>query len=197
MSIANLFQLSVTPSPAFFQWTGAGSIDRQVSQAFTKELAVSLDTCTSTNLAKYKVHFAPGCPLWWWMSATYSLSSRLLIIVQLLSTGSFPSLSKSIHLCGTLVRLSTWFWQDFTSFTSMVSPYSFASNRKVPSRHLTSISPATLMFTHALPVKVLRSTGAHTLNQWPSVTLSPPTEGPNWFLWGPRPVQLDWCAERR
>ena len=152
MSIANLFQLSITPSPPFFQRTGAGSIDRHVSQAFTTDLAVSLDTCESTNLAKYKVRFAPGCPLWWWMLAPWSLSSRLLTIAQLSSTGSFPSLSKSIHLCGTLVRLSARFWQDFTSFTSMVSP--FASDRKVPSCRLTSISPAALVFTRALPVKM-------------------------------------------
>ena len=88
------------------------------------------------------------------MSATWSLSSRLLAIAQLSSTGSFPPLSKYIHLCSTLVRLSAWFWQDFTSFTSMVSPYSFASDRKVPSRRLTSILPAALVFTRALPVKV-------------------------------------------
>ena len=101
MSIANLFQLFFTPSFPFFQRTEAWSIDRQVSQAFTTELAVSLDTCGSTNLAKYKVCFAPGCPLWWWMSATWSLSSYLPTIAQLLSTGSLPSLSKSIHLHGT------------------------------------------------------------------------------------------------
>ena len=63
MSIANLFQLPFTPSFPFVQQTGAGSIDHQVSQAFTTELAVSLDTCGSTNLAKYKVCFAPSCPL--------------------------------------------------------------------------------------------------------------------------------------
>ena len=154
MSIANLFQLSFTPSFPFFQRTGAGSIDRQVSQAFTSELTVSLDTCGSTNLPKYKVRFAPGCPLWWWMSATWSLSSCIPTIGQLTSTGSFPSLSKSIHLRGTLVRLSARFWQDFTSFTLMVSPYSFASDRKVPSRRLISISPAALVFTRAFPVKV-------------------------------------------
>ena len=154
MSITNLFQLSVTPNSPFFQQTGAGSIDRQVSQVFTTESAVSLHTCESTNLAKYKVHFAPGCPLWWWMSATWSLSSRLLTIAQLSNTGSFPSLSKSIHMCGTLLRLSARFWQDFVSFTLMVSPYSFASDHKVPSRRLTSISLAALVFTRALPVKV-------------------------------------------
>ena len=63
MSIANLFQLSFTLSFPFFQQTGAGSIDQQVLQAFTKELAVSLDTCESTNLAKYKICFAPRGPL--------------------------------------------------------------------------------------------------------------------------------------
>ena len=63
MYITNLFQLSFTPSFPFFQRTGAGSIDRQVSQAFTTDLAVSLDTCRSTNLAKYQVRFTPGCPL--------------------------------------------------------------------------------------------------------------------------------------
>ena len=154
ISIANLFQLSVAPSSPFFQRTGAGSIDRQVSQAFTTELAVYLNTCGSTNLAKYKVCLASECPLWWLMSATWSLSSRLLTIAQLSSTGPFPSLSKSIHLCGTMARLSARFWQDFASFTSMVSPYFFASDHKVPSRRLTSISPAALVFTRALPVKV-------------------------------------------
>ena len=63
MSIANLFQLSFTLGFPFFQRTGTGSINRQVSWAFSTDLAVSLDTCESTNLAKYKVHFAPGCPL--------------------------------------------------------------------------------------------------------------------------------------
>ena len=63
MSITNLFQLSFMPSFPFFQRTGAGSINRQVSQAFATELAVLLDTCRSTNLAKYKVRFTPRCPL--------------------------------------------------------------------------------------------------------------------------------------
>ena len=36
----------------------------------------------------------------------------------------------------------------------MVSPYSLASNRKVPSRRLISISPAALVFTRGFPVKV-------------------------------------------
>ena len=155
MSISNLFQLSITPTSLFFfQRTGAVSIDRQVSQAFSTELAVSLDTWGSTNPAKCKVRFAPGCPLWLWISATWSLSSRLPTIAQLSSIDCFPSLSKSIHLCSTLVRLSALFWQDFTSFTSMVSPYSFASDHKVLSRRLTSISPAALVFARALPVKV-------------------------------------------
>ena len=138
----------------FFHRTGAESIDWQVSQAFTTELAVSLDTCGSTNLAKYKVRFATRCSLSWWMSASWSLSSHLPTIAQLSSSSSFPSLSKSIHLRGTLVRISAWFWQDFISFTLMVSPYSFASYRKGPSRRLTSILPLALVFTRAFPVKV-------------------------------------------
>ena len=111
------------------------------------------------------------------MSATCSSSSRLLTIAQLSSTGSNPSSNKSIHLCGTLVRLSARFWQDFTSFTSMVSPYSFASDRKVPNRRLTNISPAPPPpCSHVLfQLKRRESTCALTSNQWPSVTLSPPT----------------------
>ena len=96
------------------------------------------------------------------MSATWSLSSRLPTIVQLSSTGSFPSLNRSIHLRSTLVRLSVQFWQDFTSFTLTVNPYSFVSDR------LISISSGALVFTHAFRVKVLeihRATHAESVTK--------------------------------
>ena len=70
----------------------------------------------------------------------------------------------------------------------MVNPYSSAW---LASCQLPSCS-------HVLfQLKCRKSTSAHMPNQWPSITLSPPTEGPNWLLWGPRRVQLDWCAEHR
>ena len=99
----------------------------------------------------------------------WSLSSRLPTIAQLSSTNYFPSLSKSIHLRGTLVRLSARFWQDFTSFTSTVSPYSFASDRKVPSRCLTSISPAALVTAVARHFINATATLSHPhTGKWPT-----------------------------
>ena len=71
----------------------------------------------------------------------------------------------SSHHCATL--------EHQLSFTSMVSPYSFGSDRNVPSRRLNSILPAALMFTHAFPVKVSeihRCTHAKSVTKCNTVT---------------------------
>ena len=197
MFIANLLQLSFMPSFPFFQRTCARSIDRQISQAFTTDLAFSLDTCGSTDLVNYKVRFAPWCRLWWWMSATWSLSSRLPTIAQLSSTGTFLP-SADPFTCMAL-------WWDYlrsSDRTSWVSRrWSIHILSSAIARFLTVAWLAScqlLSCSHVLfQLKCRKSTGARTPNQWPSVTLSPPTEGPNWLLWELHQVQLDWCAEHR
>ena len=130
------------------------------------------------------------------MSATWSLSSCLPTTAQLSSTSSFPSLSKSIHLQGTLVRLCG---------SDKTSRVSHRWSVHILSSAIARFLAIAWLASHQLPscshvlfqLKCRKSTGAHMPNQWPSVTLSPPTEGPNWLLWGPCRVQLDLCAEHR
>ena len=153
MSIASLIQLLSTLSFPFFQRTGAGSIDQQVSQAFTMDLTSFLDTCGSTNLAKYRVQFTPGCLLWRWTLATWSGQSRPPTPAQFASAGSPPSFARSSHLRGTLVRRPVQFRQDCTSATSTVRLYSLMVSTRVASHLRISISHDAFVVSRAFPLK--------------------------------------------
>ena len=153
MSIASLIQLLFMLSFPFFQWTGAGSINQQISQALMMDLTSFLDTCRSTNLAKYRVRFMPGCPLWRWTLATWSRPSCPPIVVQVASAGSPPSFGRSSHLHGTLVRWSAQFWQDCTSAVSTVRSFSLMVSTRVASRLHISISLDALVVSRAFPLK--------------------------------------------
>ena len=170
MSIVNLLQLSFTLSFPFFQRTGAGSINRQVSQPFTTEqflwTLVGQPTWRNIKSASHlNVHFDDECqPL-----------GPCPVVFPPLRNSQAPALFLPWANPSTCAAL----WWDYlrNSDKTMVSPYSFASDHKVPNRHLTSQLPSCL---HVLfQLKCRKSTGACMPNQWPSVILSPPTEGPN------------------
>ena len=92
-------------------------------------------------LANYSVLLVPGWPLFWWMSVTWLLLNWRITTAQLSGISSPPFLCRSSHLWGTLVRLSAWFWQDFTSVMSIINTYSSTKACSIPKHCLTSISP--------------------------------------------------------
>ena len=190
MSITNLLQLSFMPSFPFFQWTGAGSIDRQVLQAFTTDLAVSLDTCIKFALHP-DVHFDDRC----------QPPGPRPVVFPPLRNSRAPALFHPWADPSPCAAL----WWDYLRGSDRTSRVSRRWSIHILSSAIARFLTVTWLASRQLPscshvlfqLKCWKSTDARTPNPWLSVTLSPPTEGPNWLLWGPCRVQQDWCAEHR